>query len=109
MGVPTMQVLRSNGENEARAYVEVEVPPSPPAPAVEIDRVRIVDPRDTVTVRRGAPRSTPPNPQQRVWPPQAPPAVDLPDALPATKAQRVILDPALVARWRAQAARKENA
>jgi hypothetical protein len=107
MGAKGMRILRSNGENEARAYAKVELRPSPPAPPVDLERVQIVDPRDTVTVRRAAPRSGPRDPEQRVWPPPPPPAIDLPDALPATKAQRVILDPALVARWRA--ARKETA
>jgi hypothetical protein len=104
-----VQVLRSNGENEARAYAKVEVRPSAQEPEVEVARVRIVDPRHTSTVTRGARRAGPRNPQQDVWPARKPPGVDLPDGRPATKAQRVMIDPELVAQWRAEAKMKESA
>jgi hypothetical protein len=105
------RVLRSNGESQARAFTKAEVRPSPPEPAVDPARVQIVDPRDTSTVRTGAPftGAGPRDAEQSVWPTPDPPAVDLPDQLPADKAQRVILDPALVARWREEAKRKESA
>jgi hypothetical protein len=107
-------VLRSNGENEARVYATVDVPPRGVAPGVEEkERVQIVDPRQTATVRRSARRAGagPRNPQAKTLPPAetTPPAVELPDARPPTKAQRVILDPAVVARWRAQAREEEAA
>jgi hypothetical protein len=111
MGGRAVQVLRSNGENEARAYAEVEVRPSPPERDIEVERVAIVDPRHTSTVRRGARRAGagPRNPEQDAWPARKPPSVDLPDGRPATKAQRVMIDPELAARWRAEAKMKESA
>src|SRR5262249_15432548 len=109
MGGRAMQVLRSNGENEARAYAEVEVRPSGPEPEAVAERVEIVDPRHTSTVRRGVRRAGPRNPAQKALPGEKLPSVELPDGRPATKAQRVIIDPELAAQWRAEAKRKESA
>jgi hypothetical protein len=107
MAVRTVQVLESNGKNEARAYAVVVVRPAHPEPAEEVERVQIVDPRHATTVTGVAPAgSGPRNPQQRSPSPAKPPEIDLPDALPATKAQRVLIDPELVARWRAEAEEK---
>lgn len=106
-----MRTLRSNGENVARVFVRLEIPASPPGPAMQIERVQIVDPRHTATMPGGPPSSRPEprNPEQMVFPAPKPPGVDLPDALPATKAQRVLLDPELIAQWRAEAKLKESA
>ena len=111
MRASKVTVLRSNGENDARAYAVVELRPSRFEAAGEIERVRIVDPRHTSTVRRGAPGtgSEPRNPAQMAWRPPKPPGIELPDALPATKAQRVLIDPELLAEWRAEARMKESA
>jgi hypothetical protein len=105
-----MQTLTSNGSNEARAHAVVLVRPSRPEPAVAIDRVQIVDPRHTSTVRLGpaSAGSGPRNPEQTMWAPPELPAIDLPDGLPATKAQRVFISPELVASWRAEAKEKES-
>jgi hypothetical protein len=110
MRKPTMQILISDGRNEARAYAKVVVHSSRPEPSVEMERVQIVDPRLTSTVQLGTPSagSGPRNPEQTVWAQPEPPAVDLPDRLPVTKAQRVFIDPELVARWRAEAQTKET-
>jgi hypothetical protein len=101
-------VLESNGKNEARAYAVVALQPAHPEPAAELERVQIVDPRLAATVVTGTvpAGSGPRNPEQKLPSPAKPPEVDLPDALPATKAQRVLIDPEVVARWRAEA--KEN-
>jgi len=106
-----MKVLRSNGENELRAYAVILLRPSPVDAIAEIERVRIIDPRHTSTVRRGSPGkgSGPRNAAQMTWCPPKPPGIELPDALPATKAQRVIIDPELLATWRAEARMKESA
>jgi len=104
-------MLSSNGENEARAYTTADVPRSHPEPITETERVQIVDPRHTLTVPSGVPcaGSAPRNPNQKVWALPKPAGIELPDQRPATKAQRVFLDPALVAQWRAEARMKESA
>jgi hypothetical protein len=104
----TVQVLESNGKLEARAYAIVVLRPAPPEPAAELERVLILDPRQATTVVPGAvPSGTGPrNPDQKVPSPARSPAIELPDALPATKAQRVLIDPELVAQWRAEAQKR---
>ena len=106
-----MNVLESHGQNEARAYAVIDMPPSRPEPPLPSERVLVVDPRMTSTANSGAARtaSGPRDPSQKAWPPPPPPAIDLPDGLPATKAQRVFIDPQLVAEWRAEAKLKETA
>jgi hypothetical protein len=102
-------MLWSNGKNEARAYAQAEVRRSPHAPAMESERVQIVDPRHTSTMPMGPPcLGSPRNPDQKVWALPQPAGVELPDRRPATKAQRVFLDPELVAQWRAEANMKET-
>ncbi len=101
-------VLRSNGQNEAHAYAMLDVPPSRPEPPVDLERVHLRDPRRVPTAPIGAVLTGPRNPEQRVWPAPAPPGVDLPDALPATKAQRVLIDPDLIAQWRAEAKMEQS-
>jgi hypothetical protein len=99
-------IVASNGQSEARAYLVVDVPPPGPEPALALERVQILDPRQTSTLVNGAVRagSGPRNPEQRDVSLPKPPGVELPDGLPATKAQRIFLDPEVVARWRAEAA-----
>jgi hypothetical protein len=105
-----MKVLRSNGGNEERAYAVLALPPTRTEPAAETERVRIAEPRHTSTLRRAEVRrgAEPRNPDQKTWPLPEPPGVDLPDGLPATKAQRVRIDPALAAQWREEARTKES-
>jgi hypothetical protein len=104
-------ILQSNGQREARAYTLVTVPALRPEPHLEQERVVVCAPRDVRTAPSSArvAGAGPRNADQVVWPPPGPPALDLPDGLPATKAQRVYIDPALVAQWRAEARRKESA
>ena len=111
MGASILRVLRSNGENEARAYAVIDLRPSRREAAPEVERVRIIDPRHASTVRRCVPGtgSGPRNAAQMAWRPSKPPGIELPDALPATKAQRVLIDPELIAEWRAEAQRKVSA
>lgn len=94
--------LRSDGAMNARGYATASVPRSRPDPVPEAERVMIVDPHRTVTVpssRRhgGGPRA----PEQVRWP-EPSSGIELPDERPLTKAQRVWLDPELVARWKAE-------
>ena len=106
-----MDVLRSNGEDEMRVYAKLDLPPRRVEPEVKReDRVQLTDPRQTSTARRSARRAGPRNPQARTLPPAetARLAVELPDGLPMTKAQRIVLDPAVVARWRAEARQAEQ-
>lgn len=110
-GPVVKMMLWSNGQNEARAYASAEVRRSHPAPVMESERVQIVDPRHTLTLPSGPPcfGSAPRNPDQKVWALPRPAGIELPDRRPATKAQRVVLDPELVAQWRAEASMKESA
>ncbi len=98
-------VLTSNGQNEARAYAMLEVPAPRSEPHIDLERVHLSDPRHVATAPSSATRAClgPRNVDQKVWPPPPPPGLELPDGLPADKAQRVRLDPELVARWRAEA------
>ena len=87
-------VVRSDGEGAARAYVEAEVPEEPRCPTMEMDRVRIVDPRRAPTMRRedmvkgGGPRA----PEQMAVPAAKAPGVEAPMGRPATKMQVLKLD-----------------
>jgi hypothetical protein len=103
-----VNVLESHGRNEARAYAVLDVPPARPEPPMAEERVLVVDPRTTSTVRAARAASSPRNADQKAWPLPPPPAIDLPDGLPATEAQRVHIDPELVARWRAEAKDEER-
>jgi hypothetical protein len=104
-------ILRSDGQREARAYTLATVPAPRPEPPLQGERVAVCDPRDSCTAPSSARAAGtgPRNADQAVWPPPGPPALDLPDALPATKAQRVYIDPALAAQWREEARRKGSA
>jgi hypothetical protein len=102
-----VQVLESNGQKEARAYAVAVVRPAPPEPVAELERVLILDPRQVTTAVTGAvPAPGPRNPEQKAPSPTKPREIDLPDALPATKAQHVYIDPELIARWRVEAERR---
>jgi hypothetical protein len=100
-----VRTLRSDGENEARAYVEVDVPPSRVEPTIETERVAVSDPRRTPTLRLDErPRgSGPRNPAQTTLPGPEELRAELPEGLPLTKAQLVIVPPELAAKWRAEA------
>jgi hypothetical protein len=106
-----VKMLCSNGKSEARAYATAGVRLSTPAPEVEIERVQIVNPRHTLTMPSGVPcgGSAPRNPEQKVLALPRHPGIELPDRRPATKAQRVFIDPELAAQWRAEAMLKETA
>jgi hypothetical protein len=103
-------ILRSNGENEARAHAWITVPASPAAPALDAERVVVVDPRRTATIS-GPPRSSGPrNLEQKVWPAPKAPGIELPDRRPLTKAQRFWIDPELLVEWeREEAERRQGA
>lgn len=101
-----MRVVSSNGQHEARAYVETEVPRRRLEPTVEVDRVVIFDPRRTPTLHLddAPPASGPRNPEQVSPPaPEDEPRIEMPEGLPLTAAQPVYVPPELATRWRAAA------
>ena len=100
--------LRSNGEPAARAYVETAVPAPCVEPTMEAERVAIVDPRHTPTLHReGKPTGAGPrNPDQKTLRDPGELRVELPEDLPMTEAQIVIVPPELAAKWREEAKRR---
>lgn len=96
------RTLRSNGETKLALYVAPYAPPAGAPGAVDDgERVTLCDPRSTETVelRALALRRGPRNPEQRTL--RSPePRVELPDGRPLTRAQRVLVPPELMARWR---------
>jgi hypothetical protein len=102
--------LRSDGAPEARAYAEIDVPAAGHEPTLEMERVRVLDPRHTPTLHVDAPRTSGPrNPEQCSLPEPTELRVELPDGLPLTEPQRVIVPPELIAQWLAEAERKRGA
>ncbi|MFT3770156.1 MAG: hypothetical protein QM820_32405 [Minicystis sp.] len=104
-----MRTLCSNGRDEARAYAEMELPPPRVEPPLEMDRIAIVDPRRTPTLHLDEPpaSSGPRNPEQMTPPaPEDELRVELPERLPLTAAQPVIVPPELAALWREEAKKK---
>ena len=104
-----MRTLRSDGQDQASAYVEVEVPPSRVDPTLDAERVALLDPEETPKPPRAAPPkgSGPRNAEQT----RAPSCeddldVELPEGLPLTAAQLVFVPPELAAEWREEARRK---
>jgi hypothetical protein len=105
-----MTALRSDGAPEARAYVEIELPAAAPEPTVEMERVRVLDPRHTPTLHLDMqPASGPRNPEQLALPEPNDLRVELPDGRPLTEPQRVIVPPELIAHWLAEAEQKRGA
>jgi hypothetical protein len=98
-----MTLIWSNGEPSARGYAVATVRPSAPEPPSP-ERVVLVHPARTPTVTGSPVGAGPRNPDQKVWPPPARPAIELPDQRPLTKAQRFWIDPELIARWDREAA-----
>ena len=104
-----MRTFRSDGQDQASAYVEVEVPPSRIDPTLDAERVALLDPEETPKPPSDAPPkgSGPRNAEQM----RAPSGeddldVELPEGLPLTAAQLVFVPPELAAEWREEARRK---
>ncbi|WP_437620925.1 hypothetical protein [Sorangium sp. So ce1151] len=98
-GVP--RAIQSQGEDAARAYAVGEVAPRPLSPTLEMERVHIEDPRRVppplADARRGSGAR---NPAQRA--PLADvgaPSVSMPEGLPVTKRQPIVIDSELLAEW----------
>ena len=90
----------TNGELAARAYALAPVPRRSVSPVADVARVEIVDPRRAATLRTHRRASSEPrDPGQNEWRAPKRPGVELPDARPIMKAQRVFVDPELVAQW----------
>ncbi|WP_437588200.1 hypothetical protein [Sorangium sp. So ce1000] len=98
-GVP--RAIQSQGEDEAKAYAVGEVAPAPLHPTVEMERVRIEDPRRVPPPREGARRGGGArNPEQRA--PLADvgaPSVSMPEGLAVTKRQPIVIDSEILAEW----------
>lgn len=102
-----MRTLRSQGESQASAYIEAELPPSRVEPTLELERVALLDPRRTPTLHSDDPpkSSGPRNPEQMRLP-DPEPSVELPEGLPLTVAQPVYVPPELAEKWREEARQK---
>lgn len=103
---PAWTSLRSDGALSARGYATAPVPPARPSPVPDAERVVIVDPRRTATTpasqRSGArPRA----PDQMQWP-EPSTGIELPDDRSPLQTQRVWVDPEVIERWKAEAARE---
>jgi hypothetical protein len=87
-------VARSDGEDEARAYAEAEVPEPSLTPTMEMDRVQVVDPRRAPTMRREdmLKASGPRAPEQTAPSAPATPGVEAPLGLPGNKLQPLLFD-----------------
>ncbi|WP_437295179.1 hypothetical protein [Sorangium sp. So ce426] len=98
-GVP--RAIQSQGEDEAKAYAVGEVAPAPLHPTLEMERVRIEDPRRVPPPREGARRGGGPrNPEQRVPLSDAgAPSVSMPEGLSVTKRQPIVIDSEILAEW----------
>jgi hypothetical protein len=94
--------LRSDGALNARGYAIASVRPSQPSPVPDAERVVFVDPRRTATTRASRRPSAGPRAPEQVRRPEPPPGIELPDERPLTKAQRVWIDPDLIAQWQAE-------
>ncbi|WP_437732384.1 hypothetical protein [Sorangium sp. So ce1335] len=98
-GVP--RAIQSQGEDAARAYAVGEVAPRPLHPTVEMERVHIEDPRRVPPPRADARRGGGArNPDQRA--PLADvgaPGVAMPEGLPVTKRQPIVIDSEILAEW----------
>jgi hypothetical protein len=105
-----MQILRSNGQAEARVYGIFPVPlPARPPSSVASSRVELLRPSDTATLpREVAPKAGPRNPEQMRLHPPSTELLELPDHLPMTTAQRVYVAPELIAKWRAEASNDDG-
>jgi hypothetical protein len=100
-------VLFSNGANEARAYAELALPapaaePPTPAETIALTEPGALPPPRVETKAAGA---GPRNPAQTVLPAEGELEVELPEGLPLTEAQVIIVPPELAAQWREEAKR----
>ena len=94
--------LRSDGALNARGYAMASVRPSQPSPVPDAERVVFVDPRRTATTRASQRPDAGPRAPEQLRRPEPSPGIELPDERPLTKAQRVWIDPELIAQWQAE-------
>ncbi|AKT37883.1 uncharacterized protein CMC5_020260 [Chondromyces crocatus] len=99
-------VLRSDGEDAVRGYAEGSIAPRPLAPTLEMERVRIVegalliDPSPCVCPPPDARKPTGPrNPDQKHLPQTPELGVALPERLPLTKKQPLVIDGDVLREW----------
>jgi hypothetical protein len=89
-------VTRTGGEDAAKGYAAGEVANGPLAPTMEMETIRIEDPRwlpaQGATGREEKRGSGPRNPEQRFLKEKAEGALDFPEDLPATKRQPIVID-----------------
>jgi hypothetical protein len=97
----TGAVLKTGGEDSASAYASSDVPEAVDGPTLDVDRVKLVPPSQTPTVKLAdlAKRAGPRAPDQMVKPkPKGP--VALPEGRPLTKMQELEIDPDFLAELR---------
>lgn len=94
--------LRSDGALNARGYATAAVPPARPSPVLEAERILIVDPRRTATLPASQRAGAGPRAPEQLRRPKPSAGIELPDARPLTKAQRVWIDPELLVQWAAE-------
>jgi hypothetical protein len=94
--------LRSDGALNARGYATASVQPSPPRPVPDAERVVFVDPRRTATTPASHRTGAGPRAPEQLRVPEPSPGIELPDGRPLMKAQRVWIDPELLAQWDAE-------
>jgi hypothetical protein len=98
--------IQSHGEDAAKAYARGQVAPRPLNPTMEMETVWIEDakrmpPPGSIAKVGSGPR----NPDQRApLTEKKGPSIELPAGLPVTKLQPIVIDPELLAEWRAQCA-----
>jgi hypothetical protein len=104
------EVLATAGEDSAAGYAVAEVPEETEHPTIDLDRVRIVPPSQTPTVRLGdlAKRPGPRAPDQMEMPkPKGP--IELPEGRPVTATQVIEVDPDFIVELgRTRAEREEG-
>src|SRR5580693_5916640 len=83
-------VLKTGGEDSARAYVAGELPEQAEHPTVELERVKLVPPTQTPTVRLAdLPKRAGPRAPDQMAPPRRKGPIDLPEGRPLTKTQTI--------------------
>ena len=109
--LPDPAVIRSEGADSARGYVEAELPQESLRPTVEMERVHVTDPRRSPTLHSidTSTRSGPRNAEQLVMAERGSPTVEALQDRPATKMQQIAIDPELLLEWQARRATESEA
>jgi hypothetical protein len=100
--------LKTGGEAAARGYAAADVPAATLCPTMEMDKVRILPPTQTPTVKLGdlANPTGPRDPDAKTKPKPKPP-VELPEGRPTTAMQVIEIDPELLVELTRRQAERE--